>query len=109
MKGTFFSPRENGLTLHVRLTPRGGRDAMEGIETLANGQSVLKARVRAVAEDGKANDALIALLAKTLQIPASRLKIASGGTSRHKTLALEGDAGELAGKLDQLARYRAKA
>jgi uncharacterized protein YggU (UPF0235/DUF167 family) len=92
----------------VRLTPRGGRDALEGIETLASGQTVLKARVRAVAEDGKANVALIALLAKALKIPASQIRLASGATSRHKTLTLEGDTTELAERLDQLAMDRKK-
>lgn len=99
----FFTARRDGVTLHVRLTPKGGRDALEGIETLGDGQRVLKARVRAVPEDGKANDALIALLAKSLNIPGSRVKIASGATSRHKTLALDGDPAQLAAKLDGLA------
>ncbi len=103
--GRFWSAREKGggATLHVRLTPKSGRDALEGAEMLANGDCVLKARVRAVPEDGKANDALVALLAKTLKIPASRMKIASGATSRHKTLTLEGDPAELEAKLDGLA------
>jgi len=91
------------LTLHVRLTPKSSRDALEGIETLADGQSVLKARVRAVPEDGKANDALIKLVAKSLKIPASRAKLTSGATSRHKVLALEGDGAELSAKLEALA------
>ena len=98
----FFTARDNGVSLHVRLTPRGGRDALEGIETLADGQGALKARVRAVPEDGKANDALIALLAKSLKIPASRIKITSGATSRHKTLSLEGEPAELAARLELL-------
>jgi uncharacterized protein YggU (UPF0235/DUF167 family) len=105
----FFTPSENGATLHVRLTPKGGRDALEGMDTLANGQGVLKARVRAVPEGGNANDALIALLAKSLGIPASRVKIISGATSRHKALALEGDPAELAASLDLLARGRSLA
>jgi len=91
------------LTLHVRLTPKSSRDALEGVETLADGQSVLKARVRAVPEDGKANDALIALVAKSLKTPASRIRLTSGATSRHKVLALEGDAAELSAKLEALA------
>ena len=66
---------------------------------LADGQTVLKARVRAVPEDGKANDALIALVAKSLKIPASRARLTSGATSRHKVLALEGDGAELSAKL----------
>ncbi len=100
----FYTQRENGVTLHVRLTPKGGRDALEGAETRADGQSVLKARVRAVPEDGKANDALVALLAKSLKIPSSRVTIVSGATSRHKALALEGDPAGLAESLDLLAR-----
>jgi uncharacterized protein YggU (UPF0235/DUF167 family) len=98
-----WAARADGLTLHVRLTPKSSRDALEGVETLADGQSVLKARVRAVPEDGKANDALIALAAKSLKIPSSRIRIASGATSRHKILALEGDGALLSAKLEALA------
>jgi uncharacterized protein YggU (UPF0235/DUF167 family) len=98
-----WAARADGLTLHVRLTPKSSRDALEGVETLSDGQTVLRARVRAVPEDGKANDALIALMAKSLKIPASRTKITSGATSRHKILALEGDGAELSAKLEALA------
>ncbi len=104
-----WSLRPEGVQLHLRLTPKGGRDALEDIETLADGQCVLKARVRAVPEDGKANDALIALLAKALKIPASRIRLAAGATSRHKTLALAGDAEELAEKLEKIVADRARA
>ena len=48
-----------GLAVVVRLTPRGGRDAIDGIEQLADGQSVLKVRVRAAASEGGAKRALI--------------------------------------------------
>jgi uncharacterized protein len=98
-----WAARTDGLTLHVRLTPKSSRDALEGVETLADGQSVLKARVRAVPEDGKANDALIALVAKSLKTPSSRVRITSGATSRHKILALEGDSVLLSAKLEALA------
>ena len=54
------------IVLTVRLTPRADRDAITGISTLADGQVVASARVRAVPEDGAANKALIALLAKRL-------------------------------------------
>jgi uncharacterized protein len=91
-----------GVTLHVRLTPKSSRDALEGVEILGDGACVLKARVRAVPEDGKANDALIALVAKSLKCPASRIKIASGATSRHKTLVLDGDASEISARLEIL-------
>ena len=62
----------DGLMLTVRLTPRGGRDAIDGIEQLADGRSVLKVRVRAAASEGEANAALVRLIAKTLGVPAAR-------------------------------------
>lgn len=98
----FWSRRADGLDLHVRLTPKSARDALEGVETRADGTCVLKARVRAVPEDGKANEALIALVAKQLKIPASRVKLTGGATSRQKTLALEGDPAALAERLTSL-------
>ena len=101
-----WAARTDGLTLYVRLTPKSSRDALEGVETLSDGQSVLKARVRAVPEDGKANDALIKLVAKSLKIPASRARLTSGATSRHKVLALEGDGAELSAKLESLAAQK---
>jgi len=97
-----WSERTEGVQLHVRLTPKSSRDALEGVETLADGQPVLKARVRAVPEDGKANVALAALVAKSLKIPGSRIRLISGATSRHKVLLLAGEAAELAARLETL-------
>jgi uncharacterized protein len=95
----FWSRRADGIDLHVRLTPKSSRDALEGVETRADGARALKARVRAVPEDGKANEALIALVAKCLKVPASRIRLTSGATSRQKTLFLEGDPDALAERL----------
>jgi uncharacterized protein (TIGR00251 family) len=81
----------DGLLLTVRLTPKGGRDAVDGIETLSDGRAVLKARVRALPEDGEANAALIKLIAKAVGVSASRITVQSGHTSRLKVLKLEGD------------------
>jgi uncharacterized protein YggU (UPF0235/DUF167 family) len=78
----------DGLLLHVRLTPRAGRDGLDGIETLSDGRPVLKARVRVAPEDGKANVALLRLLADALGAPRSRLSLAAGATSRLKTVRL---------------------
>jgi uncharacterized protein (TIGR00251 family) len=97
-----WTAREKGVVLQVRLTPKSSRDALEGVEVLSDGACVLKARVRAVPEDGKANDALVALTSKTLKIPSSRVKITSGATSRHKSLFLEGDAAEIFARLETL-------
>ena len=97
-----WAAREKGVVLQVRLTPKSSRDALEGVEILADGACVLKARVKAVPEDGKANDALVALAAKSLKIPASRVKIASGATSRRKSLFVEGDSAEISARQERL-------
>jgi uncharacterized protein (TIGR00251 family) len=68
----------------LRLTPKSSRDALEGAESLSDGRLVLKARVRAVPEDGKANEALLKLLAKTIGCPRNQLSLESGATSRIK-------------------------
>ena len=88
-----------GLVLHVRLTPKGGRDALDGVEVLGDGRPVLKARVRAVPEDGKANDALVKLIAKAAGVANSAVVVTSGHTSRVKTLAISGDAEKTAAAL----------
>ncbi|MDQ0471079.1 uncharacterized protein YggU (UPF0235/DUF167 family) [Labrys wisconsinensis] len=88
--------------MDVRLTPRGGRDAVDGVETLADGRRVLAARVRAAPTGGEANAALVALVAKALKLPKSRVAVASGATSRVKSLAIEGEGAVLAEALRQI-------
>jgi len=80
-----------GLRLAIRLTPRGGRDALDGIEALADGREVLKARVRAAPSEGEANAALIALIAKLLNVPRSRVELAAGATARLKIIVVSGE------------------
>lgn len=86
-----------GLLIRVRLTPKASRDAIEGIEATAQGP-VLKARVRAVPEDGAANAALERLVADWLDVPRRRVVVASGSKSRIKTLAVDGDPSVLAAR-----------
>ncbi len=84
-----------GISVALRVTPRGGRDAIDGIETLADGRSVVKARVRAIAEGGEANRAVMELLAKALGVPKARVRLLSGVTSRLKQIAVDGDPAKL--------------
>ncbi|MBP2484901.1 DUF167 domain-containing protein [Rhizobium leguminosarum] len=88
------------LRLAVRLTPNGGRDAIDGIEADAEGEAFLKARVTAVPEKGKANKALILLIAKSLRIPKSSVSLVSGETARKKILRIDGDPEDLVKKLE---------
>jgi hypothetical protein len=92
-----------GLALTVRLTPKGGRDAIDGIEQLSDGRSVLKARVRAAPNEGEANDALCRLIAKTLHIPPRDIVLSAGATSRVKRLAISGDGPSLIAALEKIA------
>jgi len=79
-----------GVVVPVRLTPKSGRDEIAGLEEFG-GETVLKARVRAVPEDGRANAALEKLIAKWLGLPPSAVKVAHGGKSRLKQIAIDGD------------------
>ena len=84
-----------GISVALRVTPRGGRDDIDGLETLANGRSVVKVRVRAVADGGEANRAVTELLAKALGVPKASVRILSGTTSRLKHIAVDGDPAKL--------------
>jgi hypothetical protein len=92
------------LRITVRLTPKGGRDAIDGWAKDAGGQRVLKARVAAPPEDGKANAALVDLLAGALSLPKRAVRIASGETSRTKRVEIDGDAGALMDVLDRVGK-----
>ena len=86
-----FDTTATGIRIRVRLTPRGGRDVVEGVERLADGRSVLKAHVRAAPEKGEANAALEQLLARVLSAPKSSVSVVGGGTSRLKVVEVKGD------------------
>ena len=91
-----------GLSLFVRVTPNAGRDAIEGVETRDDDSAVLRLRVKAVPDKGKANAGVIGLLAKALGVPKSAITVISGDTARQKTLAIAGDGADLAALIDSL-------
>ena len=94
----------DGVFVDVRLTPRGGRDAIEGIESRADGRAVLKARVRAAPFEGEANDALCRLLARALDIPPRDVAIVAGATARIKRVLVKGPADAIVAALRRLVR-----
>ncbi|MBI5129317.1 MAG: DUF167 domain-containing protein [Rhodopseudomonas palustris] len=91
-----------GVAVAVRVTPRGGRDDIDGLETLSDGRPVLKVRVRAIADGGEANRAVLELLAKSLGVPKRNVRLLSGATSRQKQIAIDGDPKKLGEALRQL-------
>lgn len=96
--------REAPVRFAVRLTPKGGRDAIEGWVEGADGKRYLKARVAAPPEDGKANEALVRLLAKALGSAKSKVRIVSGASSRMKIVEAKGDAQLLLARLASLGQ-----
>jgi uncharacterized protein YggU (UPF0235/DUF167 family) len=92
----------DGVVVEVRLTPRGGRDAIEGVERRADGRAVLKARVRVAPLEGEANRALCRLIAAALDIATRQVTVAAGATSRVKRIRVTGDPAALVRTLRHL-------
>jgi uncharacterized protein YggU (UPF0235/DUF167 family) len=83
-------PSLEAARLVVRLTPKGGRDAVEGWMRDARGEALLKVRVAAPPTEGSANAALERLIAKALGCPKSAVRIVAGAHSRVKHLEIAG-------------------
>ena len=87
------------MRLPVRVTPKGGRDGVDGWALDPAGRAYLKVRVSAAPTDGQANAALTTFIAKTLKRPRSAVRIVSGETARLKIIEIDG--------VDEAARRRA--
>ncbi len=94
-------PTQDGLRLHVRVTPRSQTDGLKGFSTGPDGPR-LELRVRAVPENGAANDAAERLLAELLEVPRQAVSLASGAGSRYKAFDIAGDPKVLADRLSKL-------
>ena len=95
-----------GVALAVRLTPKGGRDAIDGVQVLADGRPVLRVRVSAAPTDGEANTALIRLVAKAVGVPPRDIALVSGATGRLKRLLISGDGPTLLAALEKIVPPR---
>ncbi len=74
--------------LFVRLTPKASVDRIDGWGVDDKARRFLKVRVRAAPIEGRANEALIACLARTLDVPKSRLSLVAGDTARLKQIEI---------------------
>lgn len=98
---------DEGVRLRLRVTPKASADRIQKIEATADGSPRLKVQVTSVPEDGKANAAVIKLLAKAFRVPKTSLSVISGATDRNKLLLISGDGKTLLAHVtEQLARYR---
>jgi uncharacterized protein (TIGR00251 family) len=84
----------------IRLTPNGGRDAIDGCEIGADGETYLKARVSVPPDKGRANKALIVLLAKAAGVSKTSVSFVSGDTQRKKILRIDGDPEDIISRLE---------
>ena len=85
-----ISAARDGVRVRVRLTPRASANRVVGLVAEADGGVALKIMVTAAAEDGKANDALVALIARAWHLAKSTIAIVAGAADRRKTLHIAG-------------------
>ena len=73
------------LRIGVRVTPRGGRDGIEGVQ-----DGKLLIRVAAAPADGAANESVLRLVAEAAGVSRRSVRLIAGATGRHKLVAVEG-------------------
>ena len=98
----FYELMDEGLRIFVRATSAAAKNEISGIWNGANGEQRLAVKVSAAPDKGKANDAIVKLLAKRFGLPKSSLSIMSGETSRLKSIAIAGDCDELVAMVNVL-------
>lgn len=94
-----FTARADGVRVRLKVTPRARRDAVDGVADGPDGPA-LKVSVTAPADDGRANDAVIALLARAWRVPKGAIELVQGGKSRRKLVHVAADAATLLPRLD---------
>ena len=90
----------------MKLVPGAARQGIAGSVPAPGGGSALKIAVGAPAVDGKANAALIRLLADAVGVAKGTITVVAGATQRHKLLHIAGDSGTLARRLAALLEAR---
>ncbi len=97
-----WGPVTGGITIAVRVSPRGGRNAVEGLVADSDGRPHLGVRVAAAPVDGEANDAVETTLARWLGVRPSDVEVTGGITTRAKVVTIDGDPVQLMRKLQAL-------
>lgn len=99
----WFEAQPDGLLIRVKLTPKAAADRVQGVAMEADRRVALKVAVTAPPEDGKANAALIAFLAKTWRVPKTSIELVAGATDRRKRLKIAGSPEKLTAALAEWA------
>jgi uncharacterized protein len=97
----FWRPLPDGVAIAVKVHPKSHRPGLHGVAAFADGER-LRVAVTAAPEDGRANTAVCATMAKALGLPVSAVSVSAGTTAREKTLHVTGDSQTLADRLARL-------
>ena len=95
-----FAVVADGVRVSLRVTPKASRNTMGGLAERADGGVALKVSVTAAPEDGKANQAVIELLAKAWKTSKSSISVAAGAADRNKIVVVAGDPADLAPRME---------
>jgi uncharacterized protein YggU (UPF0235/DUF167 family) len=87
--------------LSIRVTPRSAKPGIGDWKLDPGGRPFLEVKVAAAPADGAANDEVIKLLAKALDVPKGSIRIASGAGSRLKRIELPLEEGEIRARLSR--------
>ena len=85
---------DNGVNLTIKVYPKSKKTEISGVIESKNGIA-LKVYVSEIAEDGKANQAVIKLISKKFELPTSNISIIIGHTSREKVVNIIGEVNQL--------------
>jgi uncharacterized protein len=94
-----FRASPDGVRVRLKVTPKAKREQVGGLLDEPDGTKALKIAVTAAPEDGKANAAVIALLAREWGVAKSAISVVSGATDRRKLVEIRGPSQELLAKL----------
>ncbi|MDY8108215.1 DUF167 domain-containing protein [Fulvimarina sp. 2208YS6-2-32] len=104
MPEPFLQPVEGGMKLFVRVTPKASLDRVGGVSEDGAGRLRLQLKLRAVPEEGRANAALVKLVAKVFGVAKTSVSVVAGHANRSKTVLIEGEHAALAGVADRLGK-----
>ena len=89
----------DGLRVAIRLSPRAKADRLLAVAATAEGRHAIKASVTAPPEGGRANEALLRLLAQAWRLPQRDFSIVAGTAGRNKIVSVAGDLHQLFAQL----------
>ncbi len=99
-----YEKTSDGIKLFIKVSPKASANLIRGVEAVSDNQTAVKILVTAVPEEGKANKAVINLLAKMLKLPKSDMCVIQGETSKVKTLLIKGDQTHIISKIEGMIK-----